>query len=151
MCKVNNFLCCCQLETGGLIIGWWNVILSVLAIFGLITLLSLEVVEGNTNPDSGVVGSFIGEWMLRISSTDLNKFTQFFSALVITYSIMLLYFFFVLIAAYMLIQGTRQVSSIFFNRVIKTKRILFHSEIIPKWFCSWSWWPSAWSYNSCKS
>lgn len=151
MCKVNNFLCCCQLETGGLIIGWWNVILSVLAIFGLITLLSLEVVEGNTNPDSGVVGSFIGEWMLRISSTDLNKFTQFFSALVFTYSIMLLYFFFVLIAAYMLIQGTRQVSSIFFNRVIKTKRILFHSEIIPKWFCSWSWWPSAWSYNSCKS
>jgi hypothetical protein len=60
---VKKFLCCITLETGGLIIGWFNIILSFLALFGLVTLLSLTVV-GYNNGDfinhPNIVGGFAG-------------------------------------------------------------------------------------------
>lgn len=61
--KLKKFLCCISLETGGLIVGWFNVIFSFLALFAVITLLSLEVAgHGNNNNDNqGVIGGFFGE------------------------------------------------------------------------------------------
>ena len=61
-CTVKKFLCCISLETGGLIVGWINVILSFLAIIGLIVLLSLEVINynhGSSSSQMNVVGSFV--------------------------------------------------------------------------------------------
>lgn len=62
--KVKKFLCCISLETGGLIIGWINVIISffaLLTVIALITLLSLGHDANNNNQDQSVIGSFIGE------------------------------------------------------------------------------------------
>jgi hypothetical protein len=61
---VKKFLCCCTLETGGLIIGWFNIILSFLALFGIITALSLTVVafnHGDFNDNPNIVGGFAGK------------------------------------------------------------------------------------------
>lgn len=61
--KVNNFLCCITLETGGLIIGWINVILSFLFLLGSIITMSLIAVgyDQVDDPNQGLIGSFIGE------------------------------------------------------------------------------------------
>lgn len=61
---VNKFLCCMSLETGGFIIGWTNIIVGALALVGMITLLSLLVVDYvhfGPPPDQGVIGGFIGD------------------------------------------------------------------------------------------
>lgn len=63
MCKVNKFLCCFSLETGGIIIGWINLVLSVVALITLSVLLSLTVI-GYYDFDTGattIIGSFISE------------------------------------------------------------------------------------------
>jgi hypothetical protein len=63
LCKVNNFLCCISLETGGLIIGWINVIISGIALFFFLTAVILTGIGTNAidNPSNSVIGGFIGE------------------------------------------------------------------------------------------
>lgn len=38
MCEINKFFLCCELETGGKIIAWLNVILSLIKIVPLVLL-----------------------------------------------------------------------------------------------------------------
>lgn len=69
---VKKFLCCITLETGGLIIGWFNIIWSVLCLIGMITLLSVTVVafnHGDFNHSNDVVGGFAG----KLFGLSLNK------------------------------------------------------------------------------
>lgn len=42
--KVRKFLCCLELETGGIIIGWFAAIISALTVFLLSTLFILIIV-----------------------------------------------------------------------------------------------------------
>lgn len=91
--KVKKFLCCISLETGGLLIGWFNIILSFLVLFGMVTLLSLAVVgynHGDFNNNNNVIGAF--------------------AALVFVYAIFILYYLIVFVAALNLIRGVGRVS-----------------------------------------
>lgn len=64
---VKKFLCCISLETGGLIVGWINLILGFLLVFGSITILSLAVVGHDTDTtQDGWVGGYIGESLLGL-------------------------------------------------------------------------------------
>lgn len=68
---VRKFLCCISLESGGLIIGWFNIIVSFFALFGLITAMSLTIVaynHGDFNNNPNVVGGFAGEKKFKIIS-----------------------------------------------------------------------------------
>lgn len=44
-CTLKKFLCCLSLETGGFVIGWINIIFSVLMLIGMITGMSLIIVD----------------------------------------------------------------------------------------------------------
>lgn len=68
MCKLNKFLCCLSLETGGIVIGWFNLVLSVIALITLSVLLSLTVI-GYYEFDTGattIIGSFISKSNLQL-------------------------------------------------------------------------------------
>ncbi|CRL01549.1 CLUMA_CG014273, isoform A [Clunio marinus] len=80
---VNNFLCCCSLETGGLIIGWFNIIISFFGIIGFIIVISSAVVDGTGWNESpfGQLGA------------------------ILTASLFLVYYIIVFIASVMLVQG----------------------------------------------
>lgn len=64
---VKKFLCCITLETGGLIIGWFNIIVAFLVLFGLITAMSLTVLafnHGDFNNQQDFIGGFAGEFCI---------------------------------------------------------------------------------------
>lgn len=68
MCRLNSCCCCCSLESGGYIIGWFNVIVSALVIIGYITMLSLLVVGHHDDNvtikiDDNIVGGYVSEWI----------------------------------------------------------------------------------------
>lgn len=61
---LKKFLCCISLETGGLIVGWIQIVISFLAIFGLITIMSVTIVaynHGDVSDQDGITGLFAGE------------------------------------------------------------------------------------------
>lgn len=70
MCRLSTCCCCCSLETGGYIIGWFNIIGSGIAVIGCITwiiLLSIGAVHLDDvkldGVDTGaIIGGFIGEF-----------------------------------------------------------------------------------------
>lgn len=61
--RLNNFLCCISLETGGLIIGWITIVVSFLSLLGSIIILSWIAIDRTQfeNPDQNFIGSFTGE------------------------------------------------------------------------------------------
>jgi hypothetical protein len=63
MCRLRNFLCCLSLETGGIVIGWFNIIIWGLAFIGWIVLLSVEIVEHDSNQSNGsIIGGYISKF-----------------------------------------------------------------------------------------
>ena len=70
--KVRKFLCCLDLETGGIIIGWFNAIFSALGIFFIAAALVLAVIafDQEVNKDKeGLKEAVISEKLKNI----LNK------------------------------------------------------------------------------
>lgn len=62
--RVKKFLCCISLETGGLIVGWINLLLSIFVLIIIITAMSLSVSLWNNNDlpnQDDFVGGFAGK------------------------------------------------------------------------------------------
>ena len=68
--KVRKFLCCLELETGGIIIGWLNAIFSALGVVSIAALLVLSVIAFDHEVDKnkeGLKEAFISEKSLKCS------------------------------------------------------------------------------------
>lgn len=61
--KVQKFLCCISLETGGLAVAWINIMVSTIALFGIMSALILITAYNYgdiwSNPD--IIGGYVGE------------------------------------------------------------------------------------------
>lgn len=68
-----------SLEAGGLIIGWFNIIVQFFILFGIISLMSLAVVaynEGNNPSNDDVIGGFVSKFKCLFVLSVLEKIPQ---------------------------------------------------------------------------
>jgi hypothetical protein len=80
--KVQKFLCCLELETGGIIIGWLAAILSAIGVIaftaGLIVITIAFNQDVNSHKDD-VKAVFIGEELKSFEVRRNSNFDRFFS------------------------------------------------------------------------
>lgn len=61
--KVNNFLCCFTLETGGMVIGWFGAIFSALGVIAAIASIVMAII--------GLL--YMDEWKKSNNAQDLDS------------------------------------------------------------------------------
>jgi hypothetical protein len=110
--KVNKFLCCLELETGGIIIGVLAAIFSGIffIILGLaMAALMFALTQPEIHKEEGGRILVIGDELKSFENVETSTLLHFLLGLAIFNAILLLYLLFVFIAGIQLVRGTKTV------------------------------------------
>ena len=110
---VKKFLCCISLETGGLVIGWLNIVLctiTLILLFGVLIITSIGYgqLDSVSQEDSQAV--FIGKKLESFIQVPEFLSKIILSVLIIVFSIVLIFDLMYFIGALLLVIGTKKVS-----------------------------------------